>query len=143
MSSQVPFLYPLSEDGSPGEPWELDRPSLMVGRGESSDITVFDDALSRGHFLIVREAGEFFVVDLDSQNGTKVDDRQVTGCKLKSGQIISAGTSRFQFSIGQRSFQPPRDKVERERRSAREIGIVLLHTGQPGKRVAHECQGGH
>ena len=98
MSSKVPFLYPLSEDGSPGEPWELDRPSLMVGRGESSDITVFDDALSRGHFLIVREAGEFFVVDLDSQNGTKVDDRPVTGCKLKSGQIISAGTSRFQFS---------------------------------------------
>jgi len=71
MSSQVPFLYPLSEDGSPGEPWELDRPSLMVGRGESSDITVFDDALSRGHFLIVREAGEFFVVDLDSQNGKR------------------------------------------------------------------------
>ncbi len=71
---------------------------MVVGRGETADAFVADNALSRGHFLIVREGGQFFVVDLDSQNGTSVNGKRKSGCKLSPDDVIEAGQSRFLFS---------------------------------------------
>jgi pSer/pThr/pTyr-binding forkhead associated (FHA) protein len=92
------FLYCIKADGTPGERWTLDEKPLVVGRGETADAHVDDPAMSRGHFLIVREGNAFFLADLDSQNGTWVANKKMRGCKLSSGQVIRAGQSLFYFS---------------------------------------------
>ena len=93
------FLCQIHSGGSLGEHWVLgDRP-LVVGRGECADACVEDDALSRSHFLIVREAATFFLVDLDSRNGTRVNGKPVLAHKLQPNQIIQAGESVFCFCL--------------------------------------------
>src|SRR5271166_4183535 len=59
------FLYHIrANDGTPTEFWPVGEKPLVVGRGDSVDAFVDDDSLSRSHFLVVREAGEYFVIDL-------------------------------------------------------------------------------
>ncbi len=96
--SPVAFLYRINSDGMAGEHWPITEQPLVVGRGDTADAPVNDPSLSRGHFMLVREANAFVLVDLDSQNGTWVADKKIRGCKLSSGQIIRAGQSLFYFS---------------------------------------------
>jgi pSer/pThr/pTyr-binding forkhead associated (FHA) protein len=92
------FLYEIREDGLPGSCWPLEANSLVVGRGEVADIPVNDASLSRAHFLLVRKAQGFFVIDLKSENGTWIEGRRVNGQRLVPGQVIRAGQSLFYFS---------------------------------------------
>ena len=79
----------------------LERPDkpLVVGRGETADAFVEDDSLSRSHFLIVREAESFLLIDLHSRNGTWVNDKKISAHKLQPNEVIRAGESAFFFSI--------------------------------------------
>jgi pSer/pThr/pTyr-binding forkhead associated (FHA) protein len=92
------YLYHLSRDGAPTESWPVPDAGLVVGRGGFAQASVGDNSLSRSHFLILREAGHYFAIDLESQNGTKVDGVHVEGGKLRDGAVIQAGESTFYFS---------------------------------------------
>ena len=94
------FLYQLSWDGTPTESWSVPDEGLVVGRGGFAQASVADNSLSRSHFLILREAGHYFAIDLESQNGTQVDGAWVVGGgKLRDGAVIRAGESTFYFSM--------------------------------------------
>src|ERR1041385_5785707 len=93
------FLYQIKSDGSKVEPWTIDQRPAVVGRGDSADVFIDDDSLSRSHFLIVREAGEFVLVDLHSRNGTWVKGERISACKLRTDEVIKAGESLFYFSL--------------------------------------------
>jgi pSer/pThr/pTyr-binding forkhead associated (FHA) protein len=109
--SPAAFLYCIQPDGTPGERWTVSEKPLVVGRGETAEAFVDDPSLSRGHFLVVREASQFVLADLDSQNGTWVDGKRVRGCKLASGQMIRAGQSLFYFSEHEFGLVPPRIEI--------------------------------
>ena len=91
------FLYQIKPDGLPGDHWVVGDVPVVVGREEPADAQVDDEALSRTHFLVVREGQEYFLVDLNSSNGTWVNGRRVSALRLKSGEIICAGESAFCF----------------------------------------------
>jgi hypothetical protein len=55
-----------------------DRP-LTLGRGQTCDVVVAHDTVSRRHAEISREAGGCYVSDLGSTNGTWIDGRRVDG----------------------------------------------------------------
>lgn len=92
------FLYQIQADGSRGECWVLGYKPLVIGRDESADVCVDDESLSRSHFLVVRQGVDFFVVDLDSINGTWIDGERVSAHKLQPNDVIMAGQSLFYFS---------------------------------------------
>jgi len=93
------YLYHLSWDGTPSDSWAVPEEGLVVGRGGFAQASVADDSLSRSHFLVLREAGHYFVIDLESQNGTQVDGAPVGGGRLRDGAVIRAGESMFYFSL--------------------------------------------
>ncbi len=92
------FLDRIAADGSPAECWAVADTPLVVGQGESADAQVEDDTLSHSHFLIVREGPDFFLVDLESRNGTWVNDQRISAGKLHPDELIRAGKSLFQFT---------------------------------------------
>ena len=92
------FLFHLIPDDPGREPWPITDKPLVVGRADAAEACIDDEKLSRGHFLIDRQNGEFFLVDLDSSNGTWVNGEQVSVCTLHSEDIIQAGGSTFRFS---------------------------------------------
>lgn len=61
---------------------ELSRARLLgevtIGRGKSCDIRLMSNALARAHARVFYSQGRFIVVDLDTTNGTFIDEKRVT-----------------------------------------------------------------
>ena len=51
---------------------------LVIGRSPSSDIAIAHKSISRKHVKISKQDSQFFVEDLGSQNGTMLNDLQLT-----------------------------------------------------------------
>ena len=52
---------------------------LKIGRGQSADVVLADAQISRTHCVVRLKEDELLVVDLDSTNGTYVDDEKIAG----------------------------------------------------------------
>jgi len=96
-------LVLLDEDGGNAGAWEISETPLAVGRDVSADVIISDDALSRRHFLVVRQGKSYLLKDLNSQNGTWVDGRRAEQTQLRDHDCIVAGRTLFVFSAGQRA----------------------------------------
>jgi len=72
--------------------------ATTVGR-EGTDIVIADDTISSRHCEIEARGGEFFLRDLDSSNGTFVNDERIRSVQLSSGDRIRIGQSLLAFKI--------------------------------------------
>jgi hypothetical protein len=73
---------------------------LVAGRGEGCAIWLEGrKELSRRHFSVTPEAGEFVVEDLNSSNGTKIEGApgKLGRRELRDGDLIAAGGLTFLF----------------------------------------------
>lgn len=77
--------------------FSLNKEHTIMGRLKTNDITLSDINISREHAEIVREDSSFFIIDLNSTNGTFVNGKKVKRQKLKDGDIITLGKTRFEF----------------------------------------------
>ena len=65
---------------------------IKIGREEDNDIVIDNAAVSRHHAKIERAGGGYVVSDLNSTNGTFVNENRITqGVKLQDGDIIIVG----------------------------------------------------
>jgi pSer/pThr/pTyr-binding forkhead associated (FHA) protein len=67
------------------------KDSLTIGRKPENDIPVDNLAVSGFHARIDKTGGEYILTDLQSTNGTFVNDDKVTSHKLKHGDNIIIG----------------------------------------------------
>jgi pSer/pThr/pTyr-binding forkhead associated (FHA) protein len=93
----MPTLCLMGEDGSTVERIALAEEPVVVGRSELADVKIDDDALSRQHFLVVREGQRYILQDLNSSNGTCIAGRRVLAAKLRHNDCILAGRTVFLF----------------------------------------------
>ncbi len=70
-----------------------------VGRDESADIAIDDRGLSRIHFEIAWNGEVAAIRDRQSTNGTFLDDARISEVVLRSGNVIKAGRSDFEFEL--------------------------------------------
>jgi pSer/pThr/pTyr-binding forkhead associated (FHA) protein len=78
------------------------RARLVLGRSKECDCIFRDPNVSRRHAELRRGAtGDWQIVDLDSTNGVKVNDRRVETSRLAPGDEVTLGTTRFVFDIEQ------------------------------------------
>jgi diguanylate cyclase (GGDEF)-like protein len=76
-----------------------DRP-LVIGRGNHCDIRIDDSSVSRHHARIDPEADGYAVFDLQSTNGTYVNDTLVNECRLHDGDYLRIGNCIYRFLSG-------------------------------------------
>jgi predicted metal-dependent hydrolase len=74
-----------------GETVLLDKKKTIFGRHVSCDCRLPGKTVSREHFSIEHNNGKFFLVDLQSVNGTKANGERVSWVELKHGDTIQAG----------------------------------------------------
>lgn len=91
---------------TPEEPCPLTKRATVVGR-EDADITVEDPTMSIRHFQIDRREEGFFIRDLESTNGTRVNGVRIETAELSSGDRIQAGLTSFVFRM-QETVAPDR-----------------------------------
>jgi two-component system cell cycle response regulator len=75
---------------------------LTIGRDRENDIVLDSDSVSRRHCKIEYRNHHLFVVDLDSTNGTFVNDdsEPVTAMQLRKGDQIKVGDTIFKYLAG-------------------------------------------
>ncbi|MFH2010036.1 MAG: response regulator [bacterium] len=65
----------------------------LIGRGENTTVPVFSEDVSRAHARIRRtDTGTYVVEDLNSRNGTRVNDKPVALHRLEVGDRIGVGS---------------------------------------------------
>jgi len=78
---------------------------LTVGRGADSDwrLEVARQRLSNHHFRIERSGAEYVLTDLDSTNGTLLNEipHRIKTSRLRAGDFIHAGGCTFLFIAGE------------------------------------------
>ena len=73
--------------------------SASVGRAPSNDIIIGDPATSGRHARIELRAGEFWISDLGSTNGTLVNGEPIIDKQLSHGDVISIGQNTIRFAL--------------------------------------------
>ena len=75
-----------------GRIFEIDRPRVVIGRA-NADVVVADIQCSRQHAAIEVMDEHIFVVDLNSTNGTYVNDQRVNRAELENRTEFEIGTT--------------------------------------------------
>jgi predicted Zn finger-like uncharacterized protein len=75
-----------------GRIFEIEKPRIVIGRA-NADIVVADIQCSRQHAAIEVMDEHVFVVDLNSTNGTYVNDQRVTRSELDNRMEFEIGTT--------------------------------------------------
>lgn len=70
---------------------ETEKPEVTIGRIASNDIQIDNVAVSAHHARIVRDGGQYVVEDLNSTNGTFVNEKKITRSVLKENDVITIG----------------------------------------------------
>jgi diguanylate cyclase (GGDEF)-like protein len=84
-----------------GKKYSLQETEFSIGREEGNNAVVDLDNVSRRHARIIRRQGRMFVEDLNSTNGTYLNDQEVLQeTPLRSGDLIKVGGSIFKFLTG-------------------------------------------
>jgi HD-GYP domain-containing protein (c-di-GMP phosphodiesterase class II) len=95
-----------------GKHYEIADAPLTVGRDESQLIQILDQGVSRAHAEVFRLGEMCFVRDLNSTNGTYVNDVKIVEESLKSGDELLIGTTILLFEDRPPSQRGGGDGVE-------------------------------
>lgn len=71
-----------------GKCYHLHSDELIAGRTPDCGIWIEDNAISRKHFCIRREGPVFLIEDLNSTNGTYLNNRRIKNAIIKAGDKI-------------------------------------------------------
>jgi pSer/pThr/pTyr-binding forkhead associated (FHA) protein len=83
-----------------GRKFELDRPTIIIGRSAGADIRVDHETVSRAHAELVGDGARVELRDLGSMNGTWVNDDRVKDVRLADHDLIKIGATIFKFLSG-------------------------------------------
>lgn len=87
-------------DAEPKARIRLGSSRLLIGRHPWNDVQLDHDSVSRHHAMLVRESGHWTVVDLNSTNGIRVNERVVRQQRLRHGDIVHIGRFRLVLNEG-------------------------------------------
>lgn len=76
---------------------EIDKRRVVIGRSKDCDIQLPDPNVSRRHAELRQEGSAYWLIDLDSTNGTQVNGHRTARAKLESGDRITIGSTELLF----------------------------------------------
>jgi pSer/pThr/pTyr-binding forkhead associated (FHA) protein len=73
---------------------------LSIGRGGEADVRIDDRYASGLHARIYSHAGRFYIEDMNSTNGTTLNNATLSGeAELVPGDVIRIGDTEFRFEL--------------------------------------------
>ena len=75
-----------------------DRARLTIGRIADCEIHIDDQAVSRRHCVVERRGADVLLSDLESVNGTFVNDRLVRTSQVRAGDVIRVGGTEIEVA---------------------------------------------
>lgn len=93
-----PVVSLLLQDGS-SRTYHVVEGSNIIGRGNNADFRLPDTGVSRQHAEIIWNGADAILVDLQSTNGTTVNDNPIDNWLLADGDVITVGHSHIEVRI--------------------------------------------
>lgn len=88
--------------------YELDASQpTRIGRGNGCQICLSDPLSSRTHVIISYEDGKWTASDMDSRNGTLVNDEKISSVELKTGDRVQVGSTELLFELPEMAEEDP------------------------------------
>lgn len=80
------------------EALEINAAHCIIGRERAAaDVILRDPNVSRRHAELTFTGSDWSIEDLNSTNGTFVNNRRITRCPLRNGDLLTFGLSNFEF----------------------------------------------
>jgi Protein of unknown function (DUF3662)/FHA domain len=79
---------------------ELNKRRVVLGRSRDCDVQLSDPNISRRHAELRQEGATFWIVDLDSTNGTELNGEPTKRARLETGDRITLGSTELVFERG-------------------------------------------
>lgn len=93
--------------GMTGRTFEPIIERSTVGRVEDNAFQIADGSVSSHHAEILLRGGELVIRDLDSTNGSYINNERITESVLKPGQILRLGQVELKIDDGKPVTAPP------------------------------------
>ncbi|OHB75224.1 MAG: sigma-54-dependent Fis family transcriptional regulator [Planctomycetes bacterium RBG_16_64_10] len=112
---------------------------VTIGRAPTNQIVIKDERCSRSHAEIFQSEGQWLLRDLESRNGTVVDDRRIKeDYPLQPGDVVRIGSSHLAFVHDlAKAFPDSQDLLRKAREADDEAGPAdpdgasVLETDEP------------
>ncbi|RZL88176.1 MAG: FHA domain-containing protein [Variovorax sp.] len=92
----MPRLIIMSKRGATRQVM-LSAARTTLGRDAGNTVVIESERASRRHAVVIRDGAQVWVRDLDSSNGTFVNEERVTCCRLEHGDVVEVGDFRLRF----------------------------------------------
>jgi hypothetical protein len=90
-----------------GKTFDLLEERVSLGRALDNIIRMEDGTISHHHAMLIQEAGDFSLRDLNSTNGTRVNGIRIVETKLHNGDAIRLGSVEMRYeSDAKKASQP-------------------------------------
>jgi diguanylate cyclase (GGDEF)-like protein len=83
-----------------GRRYDLTGEELIIGRSSDAGIQVDRDSVSRRHARLSRQGEGWVVADLQSTNGSYINDMPIREHHMQSGELLKIGNAIFRFLAG-------------------------------------------
>lgn len=95
-----PLLTFRSKGGASETMFRISKPEFTIGRNASTvdGVITYNKAIGRRHCKIIFENGSYYIVDLNSANGTYVNDKKIASMEntpIRNGDTIRLANSNF------------------------------------------------
>lgn len=111
-----------------GKRFDLDEAPVSLGRTSANHIKIQDTEVSRRHAEIRPDEDGFKLCDLNSSNGTFVNNKRTDECQLKSGDRLQLGRTVLLFTAQGHQAEEDLSGV---------IDIVGADSSERGSRILH------
>jgi DNA-binding CsgD family transcriptional regulator len=117
-------------------PLRLASGVFVVGRSKHADIVIADFTVSRRHARLRFSGSTLHLEDLDSSNGTFVNDVAISHCQLNLGDRLRFGSAKCEISLA--PFADSRNEEENTSeipvpKSSSDTTITAIFTGSQQK----------
>jgi pSer/pThr/pTyr-binding forkhead associated (FHA) protein len=92
---------------------EIEKSEITIGRSPNTDIQIDNLAVSKRHARLIEQKGQFVVEDLNSTNGTLLNNEKISKAILKHNDIILVGKHTLVINLDEKSDKPAQDFGDR------------------------------
>ncbi len=128
-----------------GKSFEVGETPVVIGRETPEGVRILDQGASRKHAEIFKIGEMYFIRDLESKNGTFVNDERIAEELLQVGDKIKIGSTLFAFEetgVAQEA-QPPERNIQFSSVEQLEATMEIDLAGVKKTELASEEPGAH
>jgi transcriptional regulator with GAF, ATPase, and Fis domain len=94
-----------------GSVFPIETLPVVIGRETAATLCIADASVSRRHSQIDKENGDLVILDLESLNGTFINDVPIKRRTLQHGDRVRIGDSQFLFLLHEGDVEPKSSEV--------------------------------